>query len=192
METLFIICRILIVSPENYLLMSSYFTLISHHESQRRHDFYNNIQRPSGMLSIGWGEINPIGSTEARIARQIGEEYNPATLNITNGVASLKSFSNLKLGDIVFIRGNATILDIAIVTGPAGYFYGEGHDGPDDYCTKINFVPLLGNTRFQLQVDQIPQGHHGEFVYDQGRSRTMKEISEDLAVTLMRLITSRV
>jgi len=73
--------------------MTRYFTLISHHNPKRRSSFYENMQRQTLMLSIGWGEVNPLGSTSSRIRRNIEMAYdNVATLNITNGVHSLEYF----------------------------------------------------------------------------------------------------
>jgi hypothetical protein len=141
------------------------------------------------MLSIDWGEVNPIGSTAPRIRRNIEENYDVATLNITNGVHSLELFSMLKPGDIIFLRGNSAIIDVAIVTGNPFYQYGNGHSGPDDYCTKVYFVPLFSDRRFELPVSDLPERHRKDFVFNDGRSRTMKKINDALALLIIKKIT---
>lgn len=168
--------------------MISYFTLISHHNPKKRNSFYERVQRPSLMLSIGWGEVNPIGSTGSRIRRNIEENYEVATLNITNGVHSLELFSSVKPGDLIFLRGNSAIIDVVIVTGNPFYHYGEGHNGPSDYCTKVSFVPLFADRRFELPVSSLPERHRKDFVFNDGRSRTMKKINEALATLLLKKI----
>jgi hypothetical protein len=116
--------------------MPRYFTLISHHNPKKRTSFYEKMQRQNLTLSIGWGEVNPIGSTRTRIRRNLESSYRDfATLNITNGEHSLELFSKLMLGDVVFVRSNSSILDIAIVTAKPFYQYGAGHHGSNDYCT---------------------------------------------------------
>lgn len=140
------------------------------------------------MLSIGWGEVNPIGSTTSRIRKNIRENYGTAPLNVTNGVHSLELFSQLRPGDIVFVRGKAAIIDVAIVTANPFYHYGNGHSGSNDYCTKVSFVPLFSDRRFTLPVNSLPERHRKNFVFDDGRSRTMKKISEGLATLLLKKI----
>jgi hypothetical protein len=142
------------------------------------------------MLSIGWGEVNPIGSTRNRIKRNIEEQYDDvAALNITNGVHSLELFSTLIPGDIVFMRGASAIIDVAIIVGNPFYQFGAGHSGPNDYCTKVSFTPLFGSQRFMLAVDEIPERYRREFVFNDGRSRTMKQITETLAIILLQRIS---
>lgn len=172
--------------------MSRYFTLISHHNPKRRNTFYEQTQRQSLTLSIGWGEVNPIGSTKARIKRNIEQQYNVAGLNITNGVYSLEVFSALTPGDIIFIRGNSAIIDVAIVTGNPFYQYGSGHNGANDYCTKVSFTPLFGSQRFALAINEIPERYRKEFVFNDGRSRTMKQLNEALAITLLKRISENI
>lgn len=168
--------------------MISYFTLISHHNPKKRNSFYEKVQRQSLTLSIGWGEVNPIGSTSSRIRKNIEENYDVATLNITNGVHSLELFSHLKPGDVIFIRGNSAIIDVAIVTGSPFFHYGNGHSGANDYCTKVHFVPLFSDRRFELPVSSLPERHRKDFVFNDGRSRTMKKINEALATLLLKEI----
>lgn len=170
--------------------MTRYFTLISHHNPKKRKSFYDKIQRPNLQLSIGWGEVNPIGSTGSRIRRNIEENYKVATLNITNGVHSLELFSSLKPGDVIFLRGNSVIIDVAIVTGEPFYQYGQGDSGSNDYCTKVPFVPLFADERFELPVSSLPERHRKDFVFNDGRSRTMKKINETLATLLLKQIAT--
>lgn len=141
------------------------------------------------MLSIGWGEVNPIGSTKSRIKRNIKEEYSPATLNVTNGVHSLELFSKLTPGDVIFVRGNASIVDVAVIVDFPVYEYGAGHDGAKDYCLKVKFTPLFGSKRIALPVSRIPGEFRESFVFDDGRSRTMKEVSLPMAIVLLKLAT---
>ena len=81
--------------------MTRYFTLISHHLPNRRNQFYRQVQLRDLELSIGWGEVNPIGSTRGRIRKNLEASYlEAATLNITNGTYSLEAFASLGPGDI--------------------------------------------------------------------------------------------
>jgi hypothetical protein len=140
------------------------------------------------MLSIGWGEVNPIGSTRGRIKRDIIDHYDPAALNVMNGVHSLELFSGLTAGDIVFVRGESAIIDVVVVVGSPIYRYGQGHSGPNDYCMKVEFTPLFGKYRFSLRLNRIPIESRKEFVFSSGRSRTMKQVSESIALSLIKEI----
>lgn len=172
--------------------MPRYFTLISHHNPKRRNAFYEQVQRQNLTLSIGWGEVNPIGSSRSRIRRNIEQNYRPAGLNVTNGLHSLTLFSELGPGDIVFVRGNSAIIDIAIITGHPFYQYGLGQSGLYDYCTKVNFTPLFGTQSFPITISQIPDRYRRTFVFENGRSRTMKELSEPMALVLLRRIVESI
>lgn len=168
--------------------MPRYFALISHHISNGRTAFYNKAQRRRRILSIGWGEVNPIGSTRGRIKRDIIDHYDPAALNVSNGVYSLELFSGLMVGDIVFVRGESAIIDVVIVVGSPFYRYGQGHSGPNDYCMKVEFTPLFGKYRFTLPISRIPDKARKVLVFSSGRSRTMKGISEAIALSLIKEI----
>jgi hypothetical protein len=155
--------------------MTRYFTLISHDDPERRETFYEDSQRGPLTLSIGWGKVNPIGSTEEWIRENI-EKYYPdkPPLNVTNGANSLDLFSGLAKGDIVFVRGNASVIDVCIITSAPFYKYtGEW----DDYYTKVSFVPLFGSRRFVLPVSSIPEPYREAIIYTEGRSRAMKQVS---------------
>lgn len=167
--------------------MTRYFTLISHDNPQRRELFYEEFQRGQLTLSIGWGKVNPIGSTEEWIRENIKKHYpDKSTLNVTNGANSLDLFAGLANGDIVFVRANASVIDVCIITGAPFYKYtGEW----DDYYTKVSFVPLFGSKRFVLPMSSVPEPYRDDIIYDEGRSRAMKQIDERVAVELLRHIT---
>jgi|GEM_PF-2548392 len=171
--------------------MANFYALISHHDQGGRDDFYYNQQLPSKLLSIGWGEVNPIGSTPQKIKSDIKIAYPNAdgTNNPWNGEESLPVFCSLMPGDLVFVRGNAKILDIAIITGKAFYAYGQGHfDNGFDYCTMIPFTPLLDNVQAGILTRQIPDANYSNVLEERGRRLVMRKINEPDALAVLKSI----
>ena len=120
--------------------MSRFFAFLSHHEPGNRDKFYFKKQLADKYLSIGWGEVNPVGSIPKKIKSDIKKIYKIGGTNASNGEKSLPLFVSLKPGDIIFIRGDAKILDVGIITDIPFYNYGNGHEsGGFDYCTKVAF-----------------------------------------------------
>jgi hypothetical protein len=56
----------------------------------------------------------------------------------------------------------------------------------------VNFTPLLGEQRFVLAVSSIPEKYRRDFVFNDGRSRTMKEINGELALVLLKAIIENI
>lgn len=171
--------------------MANFYVLITHHDQQYRDLFYFERQLAQKCLSIGWGEVNPIGSTPTKIKNDIKNAYPNAdgTNNPWNGEESLPVFCSLGPGDLVFVRGNAQILDIAIITGPVYYDYGKGQfDNGYDYCTMVPFVPLLNNVQAGLLTRQIPDANYSNILEERGRRLVMRKIKEIDALALMKSI----
>lgn len=171
--------------------MANFFALVSHHDQNNRDNFYLSQQLVSRTLSIGWGEVNPIGSTPAKIKQDIIHHYPDVegTNNPWNGEESLPVFCSLRPGDLVFIRGAAKILDIGIITGPAYYAYGSGHyDNGYNYCTMVPFTPLLDNAQAGILTRNIPDDNYTNILEERGRRLVMRQIQEADARVLMKSI----
>jgi len=171
--------------------MANFFALIAHHDQSNRDNFYLSRQLVNRTLSIGWGEVNPIGSSPSKIKQDIKHFYPNAegTNNPWNGEESLPVFCSLGAGDLVFVRGSAKILDIAIVTGPVHYSYGSGHDDNGfDYCTMVPFTPLLDNAQAGIFTRNIPDENYTNILEERGRRLVMRRIQEDDARVLIKSI----
>ncbi|MDP1725533.1 MAG: hypothetical protein Q8M15_02025 [Bacteroidota bacterium] len=163
--------------------MTKYFSFISHDEADERDYFYSQIQLPSKLLSIGWGKINPINKSKEEIKHLI-ETFYPdfrGTVNPDNGAKSLSMFTNLNIGDIVFIRGKAKILDSVIITGKP-VFDTILNDG---YFLKIPFKPFFENIRMEINTVNIHQDIYNEVIFDGGRTLVLREIGEIAAKKLL-------
>jgi hypothetical protein len=161
--------------------MAIFYALVTHHDQQNRDRFYFDQQLPNRMLSIGWGEVNPVGSPPEKIKRDIKRAYpeRDGTNNPWNGEESLPVFCAMQPGDIVFVRGNAKILDIAIITGKAFYDYGTGHaDNGNNYCTMMPFTPLLDNVQTGIVTRLIPDLNYSAIQEERGRRLVMRKIGE--------------
>jgi len=170
--------------------MANYYTLVSTHIEKQRKSFYHDIQLPDLKLSIGWGEVNPLSKSQSEIKRGI-EEFYPeykSTVNPDNGAKSLTLFIHLKPGDIIFVRGNAEIIDVAVITGHT-FFDRAGHYAMD-YYLKILFVPLFSDRRTALKTAEIPDEIYNEVIYDGGRSIVVRELSEDTARRLLKAMSN--
>lgn len=130
--------------------MANYFTLVSYHKEGERKEKYLNVQRNEGLLSISRGLVNPLGKSISEITRELEENYSDEK-RIVNNIAnykvcfakSLKLFSSLKPGDIIFVRGEAEIIDIVIVDSLP--FFHDGNNQFDErlYYLKVHFTPLF-------------------------------------------------
>ena len=168
--------------------MSKFYTIISTHLVDERDSFYYNTQLKDKKLSIGWGEFEATGLNYDEIKSEIEYHY-PAfvgTVNPDSGGKSLPLFLNLSIGDIVFVRGAAKILDIVVITGKAEYDT-IGHY-IDDYFLKVPFTPLFDNNNFNIQISELSDHARYEIVFEEGRSTVMKELNESTALELFNLI----
>lgn len=168
--------------------MSKFYTLISTHIVDERDSFYFNMQLKDKKLSIGWGEFDATGLSYEEIKAEIENHYPSyiGTVNPDSGGKSLPMFLNLSVGDIVFVRGVAKILDIVVITGPAKYET-IGHY-IDDYYLKVPFTPLFTQNDFNIQISKLSEKAHYEVVYEEGRSTAMKELNESTSLELFKLI----
>jgi hypothetical protein len=91
-------------------------------------------------------------------------------------------FLNLKPGDIIFVRGNAKIIDTCIITEEA-FYDSEGHY-KNDYFLKIPFLPLFSNIQTVINTLEIPKSIYTEVLYDGGRSLPLRSVSERSAKVL--------
>lgn len=166
--------------------MIKYFSFISHDEADERDSYYSETQLPSKLLSIGWGKINPINKSKEEIKLLI-ETFYPdfrGTVNPDNGAKSLSMFTNLNVGDIVFIRGKAKIIDTVVITGKP-FFDTNLNNG---YYLKIPFKPFFESTRMEINTVNIPQDIYNEVIFEGGRTLVLREIVEASAKKLLRSI----
>ncbi len=168
--------------------MTNFFTLVSTDIKEQRLSFYTDTQLPDLKLSIGWGRINPVCKSTAEIKQGILDFYPEREWkgNAENGAKSLTAFIHFNPGDIVFVRGNAEIIDVAIVTGPA--YYDKTGYYPKDYYLKVPFVPLFSNSRTTLRTAEIPDEIYNDVIYEGGRSIVIRELSEETARKLLKAI----
>ncbi len=154
--------------------MSNYFTLVSHHiqDQGQRDEFYQEVQFPNRNLSIGWGEVNHFGKDYDKIKHDIDLQYPvfKGTNNPDNGGKSLSMFCSLQPGDIVFVRGNAKIIDVVVITGAPSYDYNQGDYKTNNYCTKIPFVPLFEDTRMRILTIDIPADIREQVLFEGGKA----------------------
>jgi hypothetical protein len=166
--------------------MANFFTLVSYHVENERELFYVNTQLQDLKISIGWGRVNPINKSHEEIKFLIETLYPEylGTVNPHNGCLSLHMFAYLKPADIIFVRGDARILDIIIVTGNP-FFDNVGHaDG--DYFLKVPFIPLFENEQTTVDTNEIPENIYNEVIFGGGRALLMRQISEENARVLLR------
>lgn len=169
--------------------MAQFYVLVSTYKKEERDSFYSDKQLKDLRLSIGWGDINPINKSQPEI-KKIIEDFYPdlkGTGNPDNGFKSLTIFSNLKPGDIVFVRGIAKIIDVVVITGHA-YFDTKGHYN-DDYYLKIPFIPLFSDLQSIIETVDIPSTIYEEVLYEGGRSLVIREIVEETARQLLKAVT---
>lgn len=168
--------------------MANFYSIVSTYKDTERDSFYTQTQLPKQQLSIGWGDVNPINKTKNEIKKLI-EEFYPdfeGTVNPHNGSESLNRFANLKPGDIVFVRGQAKVIDVIIITG-SPFFDTIGHYD-EDYYLKVPFQPLFNGIMTTLNTRQIPSDIYDDILYSGGRSMPVRELSEDTARLLLEEI----
>lgn len=169
--------------------MANYYAFVSTHNENERDSFYVNTQLKDLKLSIGWGNINPINKSHQEI-KKIIEDFYPGfkgTVNPHNGATSLTLFTNLKPGDIVFVRGIAKIIDVVIITGKT-FFDKTGHYPDDDYFLKISFIPLFTDKQTIIKTADIPESIYDEVLYEGGKNIVIRELSEDTARQLIKAL----
>lgn len=172
--------------------MTRFFALISY-DGPNRNEFYSDQQLTSHLLSIGWGNENPHEfDTIEELAQMIRRHTNPNETmhNANNGAISLKLFSGLQIGDIVFVRGAAQIVDVVRVIGDAFYNPDPASAHYPGYQTFIPFEQLRPGNQIFYPVSQMPVELHDEFIFVEGRSRVFKEIETQTAIMLLLNIIS--
>ena len=169
--------------------MSKFFTLITTHKVEERDSFYYNVQLKNKELSIGWGDFDPTGLSYAKTKSKIEYHYPSfkGTTNPDSGAKSLPLFLDLSIGDIVFVRGVAKIIDIVIITGKPIYDDTRGHYA-NDYYLKVPFVSLFDKRQFDIHISSLTEESKYEIVYEEGRSTAMKELGENTVLELFKLI----
>lgn len=167
--------------------MANFFSLISFGNLDRD-QFYADNQKFENALSIGWGKINPINRTYEEIEISVKLNYSQLeTLSITNAAKSLHRFKNLELGDIVFVRGEAKILD-AVIISSIPYFDTIGHE-IDDYFLKIKFTPLFASINCSLNLNELQdEAVRKEFIFSEGRSVALKNLDEKIAIEILKML----
>ncbi|MEI6815354.1 MAG: hypothetical protein WCL14_01995 [Bacteroidota bacterium] len=165
--------------------MANYYSYMSSHKENGREKFYKCTLLIKKQLSIGWSKINPINKTVAEIENGIEIFYkdSEAVKNIENAKKSLPLFAGLIPGDLVFIRGDAEILDVVIITGIP--FFAEQGDLGDDYCFKVPFTPLF-NQQPAFKTNKIKgKEFRKEVLSKEGVNLVMHKIEENFARKLL-------
>jgi hypothetical protein len=165
--------------------MANYYVLISTYKKEERDSFYARTQLVDRKLSIGWGDVNPINKSKREIKNLIKIFYEDlkGTNNPDNGANSLPLFTNLKPGDIVFLRGNAQIIDVCIITGTV--FYDKNGHYKDDYFLKIPFEPLFSDIQTEIRTIDIPDEIKNEVLNKDGVTMPIRQITEKTARQLL-------
>lgn len=172
-----------------------YYSLICVDDSQGNKDtFYIERQLSRGRVDIGWGFHDPrdIHDFESMLNMiRSNPDYVtrfPTKHNSNNGARSLLLFIGLKKGDIIFVRGNAKIVDVVKVKNTVGFdIFPEDFE---DYHTYVNVQPLGRNVQLIMPVCDIPREHnlYHSLVFGEGRSRVMKQIENTQGDQLLRMI----
>jgi len=178
--------------------MANFYVIISHHIEGNRDNFFHNIQHQRRELSIGWSEFNPIGLDYAKIKDEIIKHYPDmgGTNAPDNGGKSLGIFANLKPGDIVFVRGEAKIVETIIVDSISYYDFGGGHfDNGLDYCLKVKFKPFFESKPLSSSSEQIKEDGgndlYSSVFYEGGRSLVIRKLEDNNAFNLMKILLER-
>lgn len=170
--------------------MSRFFSLLSTHVEGGRDTHYLNVLLPDRALSIGWAAVNPLHKSPEELGSAVERHYaSMNTWNRGNAKQSLGYFVQLRIGDVVFVRGDGRIVDTVIITSRP-YYDDQGHYS-DDYRLKVGFTPLFAEPSGIL-MSNIPEPLHHEFIFDEGgRSKAMKLLNDAQARQLLGLILSR-
>jgi len=172
--------------------MSHFYVLVSHYEKNERDGFYLDVQLPKNELSIGWGEINPIGLNYDQVHESILINYPQfrGTTNPDNGAKSLPMFCDFVPGDIVFVRGDAKIIDVVVITGLPFYDANNGH-GDGDYLLKAPFIPLFSGKHSIIRTIDL-NNIYDAVLYEGGYTLVVREISSDVAKKLLLKILNNI
>lgn len=173
--------------------MISFYTIISFDHPNERDAFYETYQLPDRRLSIGWGFDDPRRyETEDALFQMItnGFDVVPDTNhNARNGSRSLHLFKQVLPGDIVFVRGDAQIIDVVRIMGVAEYNPELMHH--EWYYTYLPFEPLRPGNQIYFPVSEMEEALRKEFVFEKGRPRVFKKLDNDVGVMLLSNIISR-
>ena len=179
-----------IINPSNV----NYYTLISGDEYEHRDAFYQDFQLRDRRLSIGWGYDDPYNyDGEEELFQLIWDENSrpvDTEHNARNGARSLELFKKLKPGDIIFVRGDAQIVDIVrVVQFPE---YDTTLEHRLGYYMSVRFEQLSPGNQIFYPVSQMSTDLRQEFVFDEGRSRVFKEIPFATASQILENVTNRI
>jgi hypothetical protein len=165
--------------------MSNFYVLVSHYEPNGRDKFYLDVQLLQKELSIGWGELNPIGLNYDQVHQLILKHYPQfeGTTNPDNGAKSLPLFCDFAPGDIVFVRGDAKIIDVVVITSFPYYDEENGHED-GDYCLKASFTPLFNDKHSTIRTIDLNDIYNA-VLYEGGYTLVVREISSETAKQLL-------
>lgn len=172
--------------------MSNFYVLVSHYESNGRDQFYLAVQLPKKELSIGWGKLNPIDIDYDQVHKSILEHYPQfkGTTNPDNGAKSLPLFCDMVPGDIVFVRGDAKIIDVVVITGLPFYDGENGHNN-GDYCLKVPFTPLFNDKHSIIRTIDLDSIYNAA-IYKGGFTLVVRKISSEIAKQLLIKILNKI
>lgn len=164
--------------------MANFYALFSN-EKIDDFGFYLTKQYPKKNLSIGWGKVNPINKTAYEVEQLVAQNYSQTHGNGKNGaVKSLILFAELKLGDVVFVRGAGKISDIVIINNHP-FFDSIGHS-EDDYFLKCSFTPLSQNYLEIKLSDLDDVDVKNALINDEGKYVAMKSVNEKIALSILK------
>lgn len=170
----------------------SYYALIAVDDNLDKDLFYQDPQLRDNKLSIGWGISDPFDYfNENELFEKIfadNEIPDDTEHNARNGARSLSLFKKLKPGDIIFVRGEASIIDVVEVIGVAEFNRHLNHHPDGTYNTFIRFRQLTPGHQIILPVSELPEAIRKEFIFTKGRSRAFKEIESQLTISLLLTI----
>jgi hypothetical protein len=175
--------------------MRHLYSLFSCNVVDGKREFYYTYQLPQRILSIGWGFSDPFQCHDENSLREMiaqGYDNPPETdHNLNSGVKSLTLFKRLQVDDIVFVRGDAEILDVVVIAGNPYYHPEPLHQRPD-FHTFVPFRRLHSGISLELPVAELTEDVHHEFIFnDGGRYRVMKEISSNVASDILIKVLDR-
>jgi hypothetical protein len=167
----------------------SYYALIAVDDNLDKDLFYQDPQLRDNKLSIGWGISDPFDYfNENELFEKIfadNEIPDDTEHNARNGARSLNLFKKLKPGDIIFVRGEASIIDVVEVIGVAEFNRHLNHHPDGTYNTFVRFRQLTPGHQIILPVSELPEPIRKEFIFINGRSRAFKEIEPQLTISLL-------
>lgn len=174
--------------------MTRFFALISY-DGPNRNEFYFENQLDTHLLSIGWGIENPFDFESVEELTQMISRYaeeNETLHNANNGGESMHLFKSLAEGDIVFVRGDAQIVDVVRITGDV--FYDPNPERPHyrRYNTFAPFQQLRPGEQIFYPLREMPRQVHDTIIFEDARYRVFKELEKDIAIELLLNIITRI